>query len=132
MELDGHFPLRRSRASWLFLRPLAWGPIEAEVGEAGVTLRMGWIGSAQIPFGKIDRIGRMDWPWWGGLGVRLGRGLVAFVASSGPTALIELSEPIKVRAPLRWTTSRVAIGVDDVEGFIKAVAERRRDRYSTG
>jgi hypothetical protein len=122
------FPLRRSRWSWIFLRPLAWGPLEAEIDQSAVRVRMGWIGSAQIPLELIDRVGRMDWPWWGGIGARLGKGLVAFVASSGSTVTIELSAPLKVRAPLGWTTSKVLIAVEDVDGFIQAVADARRPR----
>ena len=128
MEAPQKFPLRRSRWSWVFLRPLAWGPIEAEVDQSEVRVRMGWIGSASIPITTIDRVGRMDWPWWGGIGARLGRGLVAYVASSGPTVTIELSAPLKVRAPLGWTTSKVLVAVDDVDGFIQAIANARRPR----
>jgi hypothetical protein len=51
---------------------------------------------------------------------------VAYVPSSGPTALVELSEPITVRVPLGWRTSRVVIAAEDVEGLIEAVAAARR------
>ena len=87
---------------------------------------MGWIGGASIPLEAIDRVGSMDWPWWGGVGARLGRGFVAFVASGGQAATIDLVTPLKIRAPLGWTTSHVVIGVEDVEGFIQAVADARR------
>ena len=41
---------------------------------------MGLLGGADLPLERIAAIGTMSWPWWGGLGVRIARGLVAFVA----------------------------------------------------
>ena len=39
--------------------------------------------------------------------------------------MIDLSEPIEVRAPLRWSTRRIAVRVVDPQAFILAVAHRR-------
>jgi hypothetical protein len=79
-----------------------------------------------IAVSEISSLGRMNWPWWGGIGVRIGKGLVAFMPSSGAGAVVETAEPVSVRTPMAWTTSRVVIGVRDVEAFIDAVAEARR------
>ena len=62
-------------------------------------VRMGLLGRADVPVALVDRIGVMRWPWWGGVGVRLGKGLVAFVAAPGEAAVLELGEPLTVRAP---------------------------------
>ena len=79
----------------------------------------------------------MSWPWWGGVGARIARGLVAFVGASGGTlVLIELSGPLRVRAPLGWTARKIAVGAEDVEGLIAAViaagAPPRRDPGGAG
>jgi hypothetical protein len=67
----------------------------------------------------------MRWPAWAGLGVRIARGLVAFVGASGPAAVVELTEPTEVRAPLKWEATRIAIGAEDVEGLVAAIARAR-------
>jgi hypothetical protein len=120
------FPLRRGRAARFLIAPIAPGPWSAELDDETLSVAIGWLGRAEVPLRLIDRIRRLTWPWWGGIGVRLGRGLVAYVPSSGPTALVELSEPITVRVPLGWRTRRVVIAAEDVEGLIEAVAAARR------
>jgi hypothetical protein len=120
------FPLRRSRWAFIFLVPLAARRPVATVDDEEVGIRMGWLGSGTVPIRLVDAVGRMEWPWWGGVGVRIARGLVAFVAGGGPAAVLDLSEPVKVRAPMRWETMRIAIGAEDVEGLIEAIASARR------
>jgi hypothetical protein len=97
----------------------------AEIGDGVVRVAMGWLGHAEMDAGSVARLSRMRWPWWGGIGVRLGRGMVAYTAAWGDAAVIELIEPINVRAPLRWTTARVIVGVVDVDDFLRAVAHAR-------
>ena len=46
-------------------------------------MRMGLLGRADVPIERIASVGTMLWPWWGGLGVRIARGLVAFVGGVG-------------------------------------------------
>ena len=119
------FPLRSSRASALLVRPLAWSTPVATVDDEAVEVRVGALGRARIPLDAIARMGAMTWPWWAGIGVRISRGLVAYVPSSGPSALIGLREPLTVRAPFGWRTPRVAIGVPDVEAFLAEIGSRR-------
>jgi hypothetical protein len=120
------FPLRRSSWAAPFLVPLAGRRLEARVEEGEVRIRMGALGRATVPVGLVERIGQMTWPWWGGVGVRIGRGLVAFVAASGEATLLELSEEVSVRAPLNWRTRRLVVGVEDPDEFAAAVAAERR------
>jgi hypothetical protein len=119
------FALRRSPWAAPFLVPLAGRRLEARVEEGEVRVRMGLLGRAAVPVRLVERVGTMRWPWWGGVGVRLGRGLVAFVAAAGDVTLLELSEPVSVRAPLRWSTRRVVVGVEDLAGFADAIARER-------
>jgi hypothetical protein len=123
--VSGTFPLRYSRWAAPLLFPLAFGRPTAAVDEGFVRVRMGLLGHADVPVGRVARIGTMRWPWWGGVGARLGKGLVAFVAAPGEAAVLELTEPIAVRAPLPWTTRRLVVGAEDLEGFVAAVARAR-------
>ena len=118
------FRMARSGAT-RFLWPLVRGDQHAEVGEGQVRLRYGNLGGFAIPIGSIDRLGRIRWPWWSGLGVRIGFKLVAYVGRSVDLALIELHEPAKVRMPFPWTTTRIAVGVEDIDGFLQIIATAR-------
>jgi hypothetical protein len=119
------FPIRRSRWALLFLVPLASGHPTATVDEERVSVRMGLLGRADVPVPLISAVGTMDWPWWFGVGVRIARGLVAFLGASGPMVVLELSEPVRVRTPLPWQAQRIAIGAVDVEGLIAEIARVR-------
>ena len=121
------FPMRTARWSDILLmnRP---DRMEAEVGDEMVSIRMGWLGHAEIPLEHIARIDGYRWPWWGGYGVRIGTGLVAFVATPGTATLIELDQRITVHAPAPWDTSRVVVAVADPGGFAEAIAAARTAR----
>jgi hypothetical protein len=119
------FPLRRSRWALPVLVPLASGHPTATIDDERVSVRMGLLGRADVPVEIISAVGTMDWPWWYGLGVRIARGLVAFVGGSGPMVVLELSEPLRVRTPLSWPARRIAIGVEDIAGFIAEIARVR-------
>ncbi len=118
------FALRRCWAT-----PLLWPMLRrepfAEVGDGLVRVDMGWLGRAELNADDVARLSRMRWPWWAGIGVRLGRKMVAYTTSWGDAAVIELTHPVDVRAPLRWTTARVIVGVVDVDEFLRAVAHVR-------
>ena len=118
------FAFRRCWATRLLWPMVRIDPV-AEISDGRVRVAMGWLGHAEIDAGNVARLSRMRWPWWGGIGVRIGRGMVAYTAAWGDAAVIELVEPIDVRAPLRWKTARVIVGVADVDGFLRAVAHAR-------
>lgn len=105
--------------------PLAPGRPAATIDDQCLAVRMGLLGRADIPLERIASVGRLWWPWWAGLGVRIARGLVAYVGASGPAVVVDLTEPVSVRAPLGWRARRVAIGVEDVDGLVRAIAEAR-------
>jgi hypothetical protein len=73
----------------------------------------------------IASIGTMTWPWWGGVGARIARGMVAFLGASGAVVVLDLTEQVPVRAPLSWRARSIGVGVEDVSGFIAAVAAAR-------
>lgn len=109
----------------MLLGPFGAGRPVAELRDGQVRIGMGLLGAARIPVDLIATVGTLRWPWWGGLGVRIARGMTAFVGTSGPAVFMDLSEPVSVRAPLPWPTRRVAVAVEDVEGFIAALVEAR-------
>lgn len=123
MSVTARFPLRHSGWSTVFLGPFGGARPVARIADGQLTVGMGILGGARIPIERITRVGSLNWPWWGGLGVRIARGMTAFVASSGRAVVIDLSEPLSVRAPLPWSTRRIAIAAEDVDGLIAAIVE---------
>lgn len=116
----------RSRWAVVFIGLLAprGGVVELDGGE--VRIRVGLMGSARIPVERIARVSRIDWPGYGGLGVRIGRGLVAFVLRSGSCVVIETDREVSVRAPLPWKTQKILVRVDDSPELMAAIADARR------
>jgi hypothetical protein len=108
------------------LLPLSPERPEVSLDADVVHVRMGLHGRADIPVAAIDRVGTMRWPWWAGVGARIARGMVAFVGAPGPVVVIELAEPIRLRAPLSWRARRIGAGVEDPEGLMAAIAAARR------
>lgn len=128
--MANNFPLRRCWAT-RFLWPMVRGQVAAQVRDGHVSIRMGLLGRVEIDVARIASLSRMHWPWWGGLGARLGRKMVAYTSAWGPAAVIELVEPIDARAPLKWKATRVVIGVEDVDGFLDAIAAERASRATS-
>lgn len=122
--MSSTFPLRTARWSNILLmnRP---DRMDATVDDHQVRVEMGWLGHAEIPLEAIARIDGYRWPWWGGYGVRIGKGLVAFVATPGAATLIELTRKITVHAPAHWETQRIVVAVADPEAFASAIATAR-------
>lgn len=118
------FTMATGRATRFFW-PLVRGEQHVEVGEGRVRLRYGRLGGFDISAADVERLSRVRWPWWSGIGVRIGLRMVAFVGRSGELALLELSREVSVRMPVAWKTRRIAVGVEDVEGFMRAVAHAR-------
>lgn len=120
------FPIPRSRWALPFLVLFAPRTGSVEVHPDRVEIAMGAMGHARVPVALIGGVGRMRWPWWGGVGVRIGKGLVAFAGRPGEAVLLETTEPVAVRAPLRWTTSRIVVVVDRPDHLAAAVAAARQ------
>jgi hypothetical protein len=124
-RMSKSFPFRKTRWTRL-LWPMVRGTVTAELGDGHIRVNMGWIGGADIAITNVARLSTMRWPWWGGLGVRLGRSMAAFTTAPGTVAVIELIDTIQVRAPLKWKAQRIIMSVDDVDGFLAAVAHERQ------
>lgn len=117
------FALRRARWAFPFLALFAPRGGDAQITDDGrLTVHMGLLGSADIDLEGATGVGFMRWPWWGGLGVRIGRGMVAYVGDTGEAVVINFDRDVSVRAPLRWQTRRVVIATERPAHFAAAVA----------
>ena len=98
----------------------------------GSCVRMGLLGRADVPVELIAAVGTMDWPWWVGVGVRIARGLVAFVGGPGRWRCWSSRSRWRCARRCRGRPSRIAIGAEDVEGLIAEIAECARRRPGGG
>jgi hypothetical protein len=99
----------RSRWALPFLALFAPHGGSVQIDDQTLELRLGALGRASVPLGLIQRASMMKWPWWAGLGVRIGRGVVAFVSESGPVVLLELSASATPRVScMRWQSAGAA------------------------
>ena len=121
------FPLKSSR--WSRMLTSTGGPYEAEVRDDAVSVRMGWVGHADVPIERIARVWTRKWPWWAGMGVRIAKGMVVFAPAPGEGVVLETDEPITVHCPMEWKTSRVLVVARDPSAFAEAVAARRAGIY---
>lgn len=116
----------RSKWAVVFIGLLAPSGGTVELDGTELRIRVGLMGSARIPVERIARVSRMNWPGFGGLGVRIGRGLVAFVLQSGPCVVLDLDRDVSVRAPLPWRTRKIVVRVADPPELMSAIADARR------
>lgn len=116
------FTFRRVWWSYPFLALLAPGGGTVTVDADGVHARFGLLGSADVPLDLVAHVGRMRWPWWGGLGVRIGRGLVAFAGDTGDAVVVDLVRDVRVKAPFSWRTGRLVLVVDEPARLAAAIA----------
>ncbi|HMM49058.1 MAG TPA: hypothetical protein PKE32_05540 [Miltoncostaeaceae bacterium] len=117
------FSFARGRWTPVLLGPFGASRPTLTLDGDALRVRMGVLGGGSIPLEHIAAVGTMRWPWWGGLGVRITRGLTTFAARSGPAVVLELNEPVSLRTPLPWKARRVALVVADREGFIQALLD---------
>lgn len=117
------FPLKSSR--WSRLLTSTTGPYEAEVTDDVVSVRIGWVGHAEVPIARIARVWTRKWPWWAGVGVRIAKGMVVFAPAPGEGVVLETDEPITVHCPMEWSTTRVLVVARDPAALAEAVAARR-------
>lgn len=116
------FTFRRAWWSTPFLALLAPRGGGVTVDGDGLHARFGLLGRADVPLDLVASVGRMRWPWWGGLGVRIGRGLVAFAGDTGDAVVVDLVHDLAVKAPFTWRTTRLVLVVDEPARLAAAIA----------
>lgn len=118
------FPMRIGRRSRLFLR--LWGVRDGtayvDVDGEAVDARFGW-GRMRVPLSNVARW-RIEgpWPWITAIGIRMSirHRDVSFQGSPRGGVRLDFRQPVAwglVRPPALY------VGVEDLEGFAKALAE---------
>lgn len=75
---------------------------------------------------EIASVSHSTWPWYGGLGVRLGTGgTVAVVGSLSGVVALRFSRPQRMHVLVSVHRSVLKLSLDDPDGFIRAIEEAK-------
>jgi hypothetical protein len=77
----------------------------------------------KIPLAEIAAIAPSDWPWWGGLGVKLAHHGVGVVGSTEGIVNIKLKKPQKMHVIAVLDVEQLWVSLVDRDGFLKALSE---------
>lgn len=102
-----------------------------EVDKETLHVRMGRWFDEKIPVARIKAIAPSDWPWWGGLGVKLGHHGVGVVGSMDHIVNIKFSEEIRVRVLFEVGVEQMWVSLEDRDGFLRALADATGVTVST-
>jgi hypothetical protein len=94
-----------------------------EISGGSLEVRMGIWFHETFPLDQIGKIAPSDWPWWGGLGVKLHHHGVGVVGSTEGVVNVQLKGPQKVRAVLEVEATQLWISVENHEAFLNALSE---------
>jgi hypothetical protein len=89
-----------------------------DIADGKLDVRMGIWFHEEIPLAEVKHLAPSDWPWWGGLGVKLIPHGVGVVGSLDGVVLIELAAPRKMRVLFPVEADRLAISIADRDGFL--------------
>jgi hypothetical protein len=93
-----------------------------ELGDDTLEVSMGRWFHERIPLADIARIAPSDWPWWGGLGVKLAHHGIGVVASTDGVVNVQLKSPLKMHAVIVVDSSQLWISLADRDAFLAALS----------
>ncbi len=94
-----------------------------EIADGQLEVRMGIWFHEHLPLADVRQIAPSDWPWWGGLGVKLIPHGVGVIGSLEGVVSIELTSPRKMRVLFPVEVDRLAVSVEDRDGFLAALSQ---------
>jgi hypothetical protein len=107
------------RPPWLANLILARGESWIEVGDEGITARMGPLARVSFPRRLVREAHRIHWPWVFGFGIRIyGRRAVGLVGHRHEVVELRLAHPVQVRAVVPMWIGRLAVSVTEPERLI--------------
>lgn len=94
-----------------------------DIGEGTLEVAMGRWFHEKMPLSQISQIAPSDWPWWGGLGVKLAHHGVGVVGDSEGIVNIKFKSPIKMHVVVTVDASQLWVSVPDREAFLSALSK---------
>jgi hypothetical protein len=104
-----------------------------EIGDDHLHVKMGPWFDQKLPIGEISEVKPSDWPWYGGLGTKLGpeKGGVGVVGSLEGVIAIHFKSPQRVGlwivvTDIHTECSELRVALEEPEAFVRALAEIKR------
>lgn len=94
-----------------------------ELGDGTLEVRMGVWFHETFPLSEVARVSPSEWPWWGGLGVKLHTHGVGVVGSTENVVNIQLKGPRKVKVLFEVDCSQLWVSLEDRDGFLSALSK---------
>jgi hypothetical protein len=86
-------------------------------------VKMGVWFDESFPLAQIAQVAPSDWPWWGGLGVKLVHHGVGVVGSTEGIVNVKFKSPQKARVIVTVDATQLFLSLEDPEGFMKNLGE---------
>ncbi len=93
------------------------------IEDGALEVSMGRWFHERIALDQISALAPSDWPWWGGLGVKLAHHGVGVVGSTENVVNIKFKSAQKVHALVVVDAEQLWVSVEDLSGFLAALAE---------
>ena len=120
------FPLRIS-AAWrpvLYVFGMSQRASFADIDAGVLRVKAGIWFDETFPLGNVAEVSRSTWPWYGGLGVKLGPGdAVSVVGSSEGIVAVRFKQPQPMRVLFTVTRSELRLSLEDPDRFMRALRE---------
>lgn len=94
-----------------------------EVFPDSVTFRFGFFVEV-IARSEIIDVSPATWPWWGGVGWRLGPRCIALISARRNVVCVTLREERRTVLLFPWRYRRLFVSLEDTAGFIAALSDR--------
>lgn len=94
-----------------------------ELAHDHLEVRMGMWFHETFPLSAVSQVAPSEWPWWGGLGVKLGHHGVGVVGSTENIVNVKFREPQKARVLVEVEATQLWLSLEDPDGFLRAMSE---------
>ena len=95
----------------------------AEIADGALHVSFGRWFDERIPLKTLTSMAPSEWPWWGGLGVKLHGHGVGVVGSIEGVVNLKLSAPQKVTVLVGVECGQLWLSLEDPKGFLSALSE---------
>ena len=129
------FPIRITPLLTLLLWPFGTrGPTAVVNLDAGrLRLQFGTLFDHSFALAQIEHIRRSSWPWWMGMGLRIGvDNKLGLIGSLQGIVCIHFREPVPVHALMSLSCRDLYVSLKDPAGFITASEAALHDVQARG
>ena len=134
------FPVRFANAMRPLGRIFGMPPddcfVELDLEHGAFRVKAGIWFDETFSLGRVEDVAPSSWPWWGGLGVKLGpRDSLGVVASTEGVIAIRFKERERMHLIVVVRRQELRVSLEDPDGFMRAMREataRTNGRAASG